>query len=99
LKSAACFSPLLFISAFQISEFQLLPKRIHHAGLLPKYSLLVEKLTAHGLLKVVCGTDTRGVGVGVPIRTVMEDKLKILVKPRAMTPFNDPIHRCVWRVP
>lgn len=44
---------------------------IHHAGLLPKYRLLVEKLTARGLLKVVCGTDTLGVGVNVPIRTVM----------------------------
>lgn len=36
---------------------------IHHAGLLPKYRLLVERLTAHGLLKVVCGTDTLGVNV------------------------------------
>ena len=44
---------------------------IHHAGLLPKYRLLVEKLTAKGLLKVVCGTDTLGVGVNVPIRTVL----------------------------
>lgn len=44
---------------------------IHHAGLLPKYRLLVEKLTAKGLLKVVCGTDTLGGGVNVPIRTVM----------------------------
>jgi superfamily II RNA helicase len=44
---------------------------IHHAGLLPKYRLLVEKLTAQGLLKVVCGTDTLGVGVNVPIRTVL----------------------------
>ncbi len=44
---------------------------IHHAGLLPKYRLLVEKLTARGLLKVICGTDTLGVGVNVPIRTVL----------------------------
>ena len=44
---------------------------IHHAGLLPKYRLLIEKLTAKGLLKVVCGTDTLGVGVNVPIRTVL----------------------------
>ena len=58
---------------------------IHHAGLLPKYRLLVEKLTARGLLKVVCGTDTLGVGVNVPIRTVVEDKLRTLVKPRTMT--------------
>ena len=58
---------------------------IHHAGLLPKYRLLVEKLTARGLLKVVCGTDT--LGVGVSIRNVIKDKLKMLGKPKAMTPF------------
>jgi len=44
---------------------------IHHAGLLPKYRILVEKLTQQGLLKVVCGTDTLGVGVNVPIRSVL----------------------------
>ncbi|NNE72652.1 MAG: DUF3516 domain-containing protein [Acidimicrobiales bacterium] len=43
---------------------------VHHAGLLPKYRLLVEKLAQQGLLKVICGTDTLGVGVNVPIRTV-----------------------------
>jgi hypothetical protein len=48
--------------------------------------LLVEKLSARGPLKVVCGTDTLGVGANVPTRTVMEDKLETLVKPRAMTP-------------
>ena len=48
---------------------------IHHAGLLPKYRVLVEKLTQRGLLKVVCGTDTLGVGVNVPIRTVLFTQL------------------------
>ena len=48
---------------------------IHHAGLLPKYRVLVEKLTQRGLLKVICGTDTLGVGVNVPIRTVMFTQL------------------------
>ncbi len=48
---------------------------LHHAGLLPKYRLLVEKLTQQGLLKVVCGTDTLGVGVNVPIRTVVFTQL------------------------
>ena len=48
---------------------------IHHAGLLPKYRVLVEKLTQQGLLKVVCGTDTLGVGVNVPIRTVLFTQL------------------------
>ncbi len=44
---------------------------LHHAGLLPKYRLLVEKLAQQGLLKVVSGTDTLGVGVNIPIRTVL----------------------------
>ena len=48
---------------------------IHHAGLLPKYRLLVEQLAQQGLLKVICGTDTLGVGVNIPIRTVLFTKL------------------------
>jgi superfamily II RNA helicase len=48
---------------------------IHHAGLLPRYRLLVERLAQRGLLQVVCGTDTLGVGVNVPIRTVLFAKL------------------------
>jgi superfamily II RNA helicase len=59
---------------------------MHHAGLLPKYRLLVEKLAQDGLLAVVCGTDTLGVGVNVPIRSVVftqlckydGDKMRIL---------------------
>ena len=43
---------------------------VHHAGLLPKYRFLVEKLSQRALFKVVCGTDTLGVGINVPIRTV-----------------------------
>ncbi len=48
---------------------------LHHAGLLPKYRLLVERLAQQGLLKVICGTDTLGVGVNVPIRSVLFSKL------------------------
>ena len=48
---------------------------IHHAGLLPKYRLLVEKLAQRGLLKIISGTDTLGVGVNVPIRSVLFTKL------------------------
>ncbi len=44
---------------------------IHHAGLLPRYRRLVEQLAQTGLLKVICGTDTLGVGINVPIRTVV----------------------------
>ncbi|WP_277211854.1 DEAD/DEAH box helicase [Isoptericola croceus] len=48
---------------------------VHHAGMLPKYRRLVERLTQRGLLKVVCGTDTLGVGINVPIRTVLMTSL------------------------
>jgi superfamily II RNA helicase len=48
---------------------------LHHAGLLPKYRLLVEKLAQGGLLKVVSGTDTLGMGVNIPIRTVLFTQL------------------------
>ncbi|MDV7086133.1 DUF3516 domain-containing protein [Rhodococcus sp. IEGM 248] len=44
---------------------------VHHAGMLPKYRRLIEKLAQDGLLKVICGTDTLGVGINVPIRTVL----------------------------
>jgi superfamily II RNA helicase len=48
---------------------------LHHAGLLPKYRVLVERLAQKGLLKVICGTDTLGVGINVPIRTVLFSRL------------------------
>jgi superfamily II RNA helicase len=48
---------------------------LHHAGLLPKYRVLVEQLAQKGLLKVICGTDTLGVGINVPIRTVLFSRL------------------------
>ena len=44
---------------------------VHHAGMLPRYRLLVEKLAQQGLLPVICGTDTLGVGINVPIHTVV----------------------------
>lgn len=44
---------------------------VHHAGMLPRYRRLVERLTQQGLLPVICGTDTLGVGINVPIRTVL----------------------------
>jgi superfamily II RNA helicase len=48
---------------------------VHHAGLLPKYRLLVEQLAQRGLLRVIFGTDTLGVGVNIPIRTVLFTRL------------------------
>lgn len=48
---------------------------VHHAGMLPRYRLLVEKLAQRGLLPVVCGTDTLGVGINVPIHTVLLTQL------------------------
>jgi superfamily II RNA helicase len=59
---------------------------VHHAGMLPKYRRLVETLTQAGLLKVICGTDTLGVGINVPIRTVLFTGLSKYdgVKPRLL---------------
>lgn len=48
---------------------------VHHAGMLPKYRLMVEKLAQQGLLKIICGTDTLGVGVNIPIRSVLFTQL------------------------
>jgi superfamily II RNA helicase len=48
---------------------------LHHAGLLPKYRVLMEKLAQKGMLKIICGTDTLGVGINVPLRTVLFTKL------------------------
>jgi hypothetical protein len=48
---------------------------LHHAGLLPRYRLLVERLAQQGLLKIICGTDTLGVGINVPIRSVLFTQL------------------------
>src|SRR5262252_1472764 len=59
-------------------EFQKLLRHglgLHHAGLLPRYRLWVEKLAQSGLLKVISGTDTIGVGVNIPIRTVLFTQL------------------------
>jgi superfamily II RNA helicase len=48
---------------------------VHHAGMLPRYRRLVEQLAQAGVLKVICGTDTLGVGINVPIRTVVMSAL------------------------
>ncbi|EPH06616.1 hypothetical protein HMPREF1531_00517 [Propionibacterium sp. oral taxon 192 str. F0372] len=62
-----------FARGFGATLSKMLPMGIgvHHAGLLPKYRRLVETLAQQGLLKVICGTDTLGVGINVPIRTVV----------------------------
>src|SRR3712207_5795434 len=60
---------------------------VHHAGMLPKYRRLVETLAQAGLLRVICGTDTLGVGINVPIRTVLFTGLAKFdgVRPRLLT--------------
>ena len=70
---AEAISSFRFSSAFGRTLSGLLRKGIgvHHAGMLPKYRRLVEKLAQQGLLTVICGTDTLGVGINVPIRTVV----------------------------
>lgn len=55
----------------QLKRLLLAGVGVHHAGMLPRYRRLVEQLTQRGLLAVVCGTDTLGVGINVPIRTVV----------------------------
>ncbi len=59
----------------EISRFLRHGVGVHHAGLLPKYRLAVEKLAQAGQLKVISGTDTLGVGVNIPIRSVLFTKL------------------------
>jgi superfamily II RNA helicase len=48
---------------------------LHHAGILPKYRILVEQLTQKGLLKIICGTDTLGAGINMPIRSALFTRL------------------------
>ena len=48
---------------------------LHHAGLLPKYRVLAEQLAQRGLLKIICGTDTLGAGINMPIRTALFTRL------------------------
>lgn len=70
---ASAIGNFRFTSAFGKTLSGLLRKGIgiHHAGMLPKYRRLVEKLAQQGLLSVISGTDTLGVGINVPIRTVL----------------------------
>jgi superfamily II RNA helicase len=74
---AAAIEGVKFSSPYG-KEFQKILRHgigIHHGGLLPKYRILVEGLAQKGLLKIISGTDTLGVGVNVPIRTVLFTKL------------------------
>lgn len=66
-------APVRFAAGFGATLSKLLRQGIgvHHAGMLPRYRRLVEQLAQAGLLTVICGTDTLGVGINVPIRTVL----------------------------
>ncbi|WP_378146027.1 DEAD/DEAH box helicase [Cnuibacter sp. UC19_7] len=70
---AEIIGPFRFTTAFgkTLSRLLRLGIGVHHAGMLPKYRRLVERLAQQGLLRVICGTDTLGVGINVPIRTVL----------------------------
>jgi superfamily II RNA helicase len=70
---AELIGPFRFTTAFgkTLSRLLRLGIGVHHAGMLPKYRRLVERLAQRGLLRVICGTDTLGVGINVPIRTVL----------------------------
>lgn len=47
----------------------------HHAGLLPMFKETVEELFQRGLLKVVFATETLALGINMPARTVLLEKL------------------------
>ncbi|WP_298041468.1 RNA helicase [uncultured Microbacterium sp.] len=70
---AALIGDFRFTTAFgkTLSKFLRAGIGVHHAGMLPKYRRLVEQLAQRGKLRVICGTDTLGVGINVPIRTVL----------------------------
>jgi superfamily II RNA helicase len=70
---AALIGEFRFTTSFgkTLSRFLRAGIGVHHAGMLPKYRRLVEQLAQRGLLRVICGTDTLGVGINVPIRTVL----------------------------
>ncbi|WP_300265553.1 RNA helicase [Microbacterium sp.] len=70
---AALIGEFRFTTAFgkTLSRFLRAGIGVHHAGMLPKYRRLVEQLAQRGMLRVICGTDTLGVGINVPIRTVL----------------------------
>ncbi|MGM7667694.1 DEAD/DEAH box helicase [Microbacterium sp. A93] len=70
---AALIGEFRFTTAFgkTLSKFLRAGIGVHHAGMLPKYRRLVEQLAQRGMLRVICGTDTLGVGINVPIRTVL----------------------------
>jgi Domain of unknown function (DUF3516)/DEAD/DEAH box helicase len=70
---AAALSSVVFAKGFGQTLARLLRNGVgvHHAGMLPRYRRLVERLAGEGLLPVICGTDTLGVGVNIPIRTVL----------------------------
>ena len=70
---------------------------LHHAGLLPKYRVLVEQLAQRGLLKIICGTDTLGVGVNVPIRTVLLTRLTKYAGTKVGTLTARDFHQIVGR--
>ncbi len=72
-RIAEMLGPVRFGAGFGKELSKLLRKGIgvHHAGMLPRYRRLVEQLAQLGLLTVICGTDTLGVGINVPIRTVL----------------------------
>ncbi|UYP19660.1 DEAD/DEAH box helicase [Rhodococcus sp. Z13] len=57
----------------------------HHAGLVPAFRHAVEELFARGLVRVVFATETLAVGVNMPARTVV---LERLVKPTADGPVR-----------
>lgn len=48
---------------------------VHHAGLIPQFKEVVEELFVRGLLRVVFATETLALGINMPARTVVLEKL------------------------
>jgi len=48
---------------------------VHHAGMLPSWKAMVEKLFQKGLLKVVFATETLAAGINMPARTTVISSL------------------------
>src|SRR5690348_17844410 len=47
----------------------------HHAGMLPAFKEIVEELFTRGLVKAVFATETLALGINMPARTVVIEKL------------------------
>ena len=70
--------PLEDLEVLQFSQWKAALKRgfaAHHAGMLPAFRHIVEKLFVQGLLRAVFATETLALGINMPARSVVLEKL------------------------